>query len=75
MKEFDITVAFDVGENTLSLDEIDDRLFEGGFDDALISHSGARFIKVELQRRATSERELIEEIVGKVREYCQNPSI
>tara|TARA_R110001583_G_scaffold145752_1_gene297749 strand:+ start:1374 stop:1526 length:153 start_codon:yes stop_codon:yes gene_type:complete len=37
------------------LDEIDDLLFEGGFDDALISHSDSRLIQIELGRNALPE--------------------
>lgn len=59
-------MAFDIGENDLSLDEIDDRLFEGGFNDAFISHSNTRFIKIEIQRRDISECALIEAIVRKM---------
>ncbi|SEK92547.1 hypothetical protein SAMN05216262_1049 [Colwellia chukchiensis] len=72
MKEFDVTMTFDTGENDLSLDAIDDLLFEGGFDDALISHSGTRLIQIELRRSASSEDFLIKAVMRQVSEIFPN---
>lgn len=72
MKEFDVTMTFDIGENDLSLDTIDDLLFEGGFDDALISHSGTRLIQIELRRSASSEDFLIKAVMRQVSEIFPN---
>lgn len=72
MKNFDVTVTIEIGETNLSLDEIDDLLFEGGFDDALISHFDARRIQIELQRRALSKDFLIDAVLRQVREIFPN---
>lgn len=72
MKEFDVTMTFDIGENDLSLDTIDDLLFDGGFDDALISHSGNKLIQIELRRNAPSEDYLIEAVMRQVSEIFPN---
>ena len=61
MKNFDVTVTIEIGETNLSLDEIDDLLFEGGFDDALTSHFDIRRIQIELRRNASSKDFLLTE--------------
>jgi len=66
MKKFDVTVTIEIGENDLSLDEIDDLLFEGGFDDALISHFDTRQIQIELRRAAPSKDFLIDAVLRQV---------
>ena len=48
------------------MDEIDDSLFEVGFDDAIVSHSGDGKIAIELSREATSYAGLVESIVAEV---------
>jgi len=75
MKNFDVTVTIEIGETNLSLDEIDDLLFEGGFDDALISHSDARRIQIELRRNASSKDFLIEAVLRQVSEIFPNSKL
>lgn len=48
------------------MDEIDDALFEAGFDDAIVSHPGDGRIAIELNRDATSYSDLVESIVAEV---------
>ncbi|WP_377111926.1 transcriptional regulator [Pseudoalteromonas sp. M58] len=48
------------------MNEIDDSLFEAGFDDAIISHSGDGRIAIELSRDATSYTDLVESVVAEV---------
>ncbi|MCG7645059.1 hypothetical protein MHM87_05580 [Alteromonas sp. Cnat3-28] len=75
MKNFDVTVTIEIGETNLSLDEIDDLLFEGGFDDALISHFDTRRIQIELRRNASSKDFLIEAVLRQVREIFPNSKL
>ena len=72
MKKFDVSVTIEIGETNLSLDEIDDLLFEGGFDDALISHFDTRRIQIELRRNASSKDFLIEAVLRQVSEIFPN---
>lgn len=75
MKNFDVTVTIDIGETNLSLDEIDDLFFEGGFDDALISHFDTRRIQIELRRNASSKDLLIEAVMRQVSEVFPNSKL
>ena len=75
MKNFDVTVTIDIGETNLSLDEIDDLLFEGGFDDALTSHFDIRRIQIELRRNASSKDFLIETVLRQVSEIFPNSKL
>lgn len=59
---FEITIHLDVGDPSLSMDDIDDYLFEAGFDDAFICHNGRGAISVSLERAASTEKELFEEV-------------
>jgi hypothetical protein len=36
VKTFNVTIKFDLSESDISIDDIDDLLFEAGFDDALM---------------------------------------
>lgn len=47
----------------MSMEIIDDLLFEAGFDDALISHSLAGLIQIEVRRSAETEYMLTESII------------
>ena len=38
MNIFNITIKFDLRDDNMSMYNIDDLLFEGGFDDAFVSH-------------------------------------
>jgi hypothetical protein len=57
MKEFEFTLCFNVTRCHLSMDEIDDRLFEAGCDDALVRHSKNGAISLEFIRAAHSAQE------------------
>lgn len=41
------------------MDEIDDKLYENGFGDALVGHGGKGRVSIALSRQAASEKELI----------------
>lgn len=62
MNKYEVELKFSVGDSTLSMDEIDDKLFECGFGDALVGHGGDGKVSMTLSRKATSERELINSI-------------
>lgn len=59
MNTYEVDLQFCVGEQALSMDDIDDKLFESGFGDALVGHGGEGKVSITLSRRAVSERELI----------------
>lgn len=40
IRTFEFTLNYYLREVSLSMDDIDDRLFESGCDDALVAHSG-----------------------------------
>lgn len=63
---YEITIKFEINDGSLSMDEIDNALFEAGFDDAIISHSGDGRIAIELSRDSTSYANLIESVVVEV---------
>lgn len=60
------SIKFEIIDGSLSMDEIDNILFEAGFDDAIISHSGDGRIAIELSREATSYADLVESVVAEV---------
>ncbi|WP_193988037.1 hypothetical protein [Lelliottia steviae] len=62
MEFFEITIHLNVGDPSLSMDDIDDRLYEAGFDDAFISHDGKGAISVSLERVALTEKELFDKV-------------
>ncbi len=62
MDVFEVELRFTVGKSALSMDEIDDKLYEIGFDDALVGHGGKGRVSIALSRQATSEGELISTI-------------
>ena len=66
MKVYNITMKFDLGENDMSMDNIDDVLFEGGFEDAFVSHSGTGQIEIEVRRSAETKDILTESIIRQV---------
>lgn len=63
---FEVIVNFEVKDNSLTMDEIDDALFEAGFDDAIVSHPRNGRVAIELSRDATSYSDLVESIVFEV---------
>jgi len=62
MELFEITIHLNVGDSSLSMDDIDDHLYEAGFDDAFISHNGKGAISVSIERVASTEKELFDEV-------------
>ena len=72
MNTFNITIKFDLRDDNMSMDNIDDLLFEGGFDDAFVSHSCTGQIEIEISRNAETEDIIIESIVRKVRGLFPN---
>lgn len=63
---YDVIIKFEINDDSLTMDEIDDSLFEVGFDDAIISHSGDGRIAIELRREATSYADFVESVVAEV---------
>ena len=62
MELFEITIHLNIGDSSLSMDDIDDHLYEAGFDDAFISHNGKGAITVSIERAASTEKELLDEV-------------
>lgn len=62
----EVVIRFEINNDSLTLDDIDDCLFEAGFDDAIISHSGGGTIAIELTRDAISHAKLVESVVATV---------
>ncbi|MFU2510097.1 hypothetical protein [Pseudoalteromonas sp. ASV78] len=62
----EIIIKFEINDDSLTMDEIDNSLFEVGFDDAIISHSGGGRIAIELSRDATSNADLVESVVAEI---------
>ncbi|WP_417699617.1 helix-turn-helix transcriptional regulator [Pseudoalteromonas lipolytica] len=63
---FEVIVNFKIKDNSLTMNEIDDALFEAGFDDAIVSHLGRGRIAIELSRDSTSYADLVELVVADV---------
>lgn len=59
-------VRFEINNGSLTFDDIDDCLFEAGFGDAIVSHSGDGTIAIELSRDANSYADLFESVVDTV---------
>lgn len=72
MNIFNITSKFDLRDENMSMDNIDDLLFEGGFDDAFVSHSGTGQIEIEISRHAETEDILKESIIRQVSSLFPN---
>lgn len=62
MKLFEISIHLNVGDFSLSMDDIDNRLYEAGFDDAFIGHNGKGAISVSIEREAVRKEELIDQV-------------
>ncbi|GEM_PF-874683 len=62
MKLFEISIHLNVGDLSLSMDDIDNRLYEAGFGDAFIGHNGKGAISVSIEREAVRKEELIEQV-------------
>tara|TARA_Y100001968_G_scaffold328041_1_gene374359 strand:+ start:3971 stop:4204 length:234 start_codon:yes stop_codon:yes gene_type:complete len=72
MKTFNVTIKFDLGESYMSRDNIDDLLFEAGFDDSLVSHSSTGQIAIEICRSAETKDILTDSIIRQVRSLFPN---
>lgn len=68
MDVFEVELRFSVGEPALSKDEIDDKLYEFGFGDALVGHDGEGKVSLSLSRQAASESALISSVQLLVKE-------
>ena len=68
VNKYEVELKFSVGDNTLSMDEIDDKLYESGFDDALVGHDGEGKVSLSLSRQAASESALISSVQSLVKE-------
>ncbi len=68
MDVFEVELRFSVGEPVLSMDEIDDKLYEIGFDDALVGHDCEGKVSLSLSRQAVSESALISSVQLLVKE-------
>lgn len=53
-----ITIRLDVGDASLSMDEIDDRLYEAGFDDSFVTHGASSLVSISLERDSHCKGEL-----------------
>jgi plasmid maintenance system antidote protein VapI len=51
---FEITIHLNIGDSSLSMDDIEDHLYGAGFDDAFISHNGKGAITVSIERAAST---------------------
>lgn len=58
MPSHKITIRFNVGDTSLSMDEIDNRLYEAGFDDGFVTHNGKSLVSVSVERDSGSKSEL-----------------
>lgn len=72
MNTFNITIKFDLRDDNMSMDNIDDLLFENGFDDAFVSHSGTGQIEIEISRNAETEDILTESIIRTISRLFPN---
>ncbi|WP_286235365.1 hypothetical protein [Thalassotalea sediminis] len=72
MNAFNITIKFDLSDYNMSMENIDDLLFEGGFDDAFVSHSGTGQVEIEVSRIAETEDILKESIIRQVSRLFPN---
>lgn len=63
---YEVIIKFEINDDSLTMDEIDNSLFEAGFNDAIISHSGDGRIAIELSRDSTSYDNLVESVVAEV---------
>ncbi len=72
MNTFNITIKFDLRDDNMSMDNIDDLLFENGFDDAFVSHSGTGQIEIEISRNAETKDILTESIIRQVTSLFPN---
>ncbi|MAB61585.1 MAG: hypothetical protein CMK67_00350 [Pseudoalteromonas sp.] len=63
---YEVIIKFEINDDSLAMNEIDDSLFEAGFDDAIVSHSGDGRIVIELSRDSASKADLVESVVADV---------
>ncbi|MEQ2355288.1 exonuclease domain-containing protein [Pseudoalteromonas piscicida] len=72
---YEATIKFEINDDSLTMDEIDDSLFDVGFDDAIVSHSGDGKIAIELSREATSYNDLVESVVAEIMNAIPNAKV
>ncbi|WP_348708298.1 3'-5' exonuclease [uncultured Pseudoalteromonas sp.] len=63
---YEVIIKFKINNDLLTMDEIDNSLFDVGFDDAIISHSGDGRIAISLSRDSTSYVGFVESVVDTV---------
>ncbi|MBG24329.1 MAG: hypothetical protein CMF22_12870 [Idiomarinaceae bacterium] len=74
MNKYQFALRFDVSECQLEQGQLDDLLFEAGFDDALVRHSRKGEVQIEFEREAenafeafTSARDQVLRVLPKAR--------
>lgn len=72
MKDYEFALRYHVGSMDLTMDQIDDALFEAGCDDALVSHNGAGLIELDFTREAESVAEAVESAMECVKNALPN---
>lgn len=58
MPSHKVTIRFNVGDTYLSMDEIDNRLYEAGFDDGFVTHNGNSLVSISVERNSSSKSQL-----------------
>lgn len=58
MPSHKITIRFNVGDTSLSMDDIDNRLYEAGFDDGFVTHNGNSLVSISVERNSSSKSQL-----------------
>ena len=59
LKTFEVEMKFNVGNSDLTMDDIDDKLFEAGYGDAFICHNGKGSVSITFSRKEISKFELL----------------
>lgn len=59
LKTFEVEMKFNVGNSDLTMDDIDDKLFEAGFGDAFVCHNGKGSVSITFSRKEISKFELV----------------
>lgn len=59
MKTFEVEMKFNVGDSDLSMDEIDDKLYEAGYGDAFVCHNGEGSVSITFSRKEISKFQLV----------------
>lgn len=59
LKTFEVEMKFNVGDSDLSMDEIDDKLYEAGYGDAFVCHNGVGSVSITFSRKEISKFQLV----------------